>query len=161
MTDSRKQLIAEDAEHRHWMAQAIALARQAEALGEVPVGAIIVSDGEIIGQGWNQPITQHDPSAHAEIQALRDACRRRGNYRLPDARMYVTIEPCTMCAGAIVHARLDALIYGASEPRAGAISSHLQVLEQPYLNTRVQSLGGIMAEECAELLTRFFRARRQ
>lgn len=143
-----------------WMQQALVLAGHAGQAGEVPVGAIIVCDGRIIGKGWNQPITVADPSAHAEIMALRDAARSLGNYRLPDCELYVTLEPCTMCVGAIVHARVRRLIYAASEPKAGVVQSRGELFAAPYFNHRVQWEGGVCAEESAAMLQAFFRARR-
>src|SRR5690554_300266 len=113
-------------EHEHWMRQALALAARAEEQGEVPVGAVLVREGGVLGEGFNQPISSHDPTAHAEITALRDAARRAGNYRLPDSTLYVTIEPCAMCCGALVHARVAKVVFGAREPKAGAVCSHLR-----------------------------------
>jgi len=144
-----------------WMAQALALARRAEAAGEVPVGAVLVRDGELLGEGWNRPIGGHDPTAHAEIEALRRAARRVGNYRLPDSTLYVTLEPCPMCAGALVHARVARVVYGAADPRTGAGGSVFNILQDERLNHRAEVLGGVEAEACAELLRGFFRARRR
>jgi tRNA(adenine34) deaminase len=143
------------------MHRALMLARRAAEHGEVPVGAVLVRDGAILGEGWNQPVGAHDPTAHAEIVAIRDAARRAGNYRLPGSVLYVTVEPCTMCAGALVHARVSILVYGAIEPRAGAVVSSATVLDNPGLNHRVQVFGGVLAKECAGLITAFFAARRQ
>lgn len=143
------------------MRRALALAAQAEAGGDVPVGAVLVRAGEIIGEGWNQPIAACDPTAHAEIVALRDAARRVGNYRLPDTTLYVTIEPCAMCAGALVHARIGRLVYGAKEPKAGAVTSRNTLLDGAHLNHRVAYAGGVLAEDCAALMGNFFRRRRQ
>ena len=137
------------------------LAREAGDLDEVPVGAVVVLEGEIIGRGFNQPITSHDPSAHAEISALRDAATRVGNYRLPGADLFVTIEPCTMCAGALVHARIRRLVFGATEPRAGAVVSTAQVLRNPGLNHRVEVVQGVLAETCADLISDYFKAKRR
>lgn len=145
---------------RDMMRKALALARRAEARGEVPVGAVIVLGGEIVGRGWNQPIASHDPSAHAEIRALRQASRRTGNYRLVGATLYVTLEPCVMCAGAMVHARIDRLVYGAADPKTGAAGSVFDMLQRPELNHRVEVTGGVLAEECGSLLRSFFRSRR-
>ncbi len=142
------------------MARALALARQAEAAREVPVGAVIVLDGEVIGEGFNRPIAAHDPTAHAEIVALRDAAQRIGNYRLPGAVMYVTLEPCTMCAGAMIHARIGRLVYAASDPRTGAAGSVHDVLGDRRHNHRVEVSGGLMADESAMMLKAFFRRRR-
>jgi tRNA(adenine34) deaminase len=141
------------------MQAALTLATEAARCGEVPVGAVVVQDGEIIGRGSNQPIGSSDPTAHAEIVALREACRHAGNYRLPRARLYVTLEPCMMCAGAIVHARIEQLIFGASEPKAGAVVSH-PLLARDWLNHRPQIVGGVLQKACGDLLSGFFAARR-
>ncbi len=143
-----------------WMMRALALARRAAAEGEVPVGAVLVRDGAALGEGWNRPVGAHDPTAHAEIEALRAAAARIGNYRLPETRLYVTLEPCLMCAGAMVHARVGRLIFGAADPRAGAAGSVFDVLAAPALNHRVEAGGGVLADECAALLKSFFAARR-
>jgi len=144
-----------------WMAQAIELARRAGNVGEVPIGAVIVEAGECIGEGWNRPIAANDPSAHAEIEALRAAGARKGNYRLPGATMYVTIEPCAMCAGAIVQARLKRVVFGAADPKAGAAGSVFDILRSTSLNHRARVDSGVLETDCAELLQQFFRARRQ
>ena len=141
-----------DAEDRRWMQRALALAAQAGELGEVPVGAVVVRDGELLGEGYNQVISAADPTAHAEIVALRQAAQRAGNYRLPGTRLYVTLEPCTMCAGAMVHARLAELVFGATEPRAGVICSRGAQLDAPWYNHRVQWRGGVLAEASGSLL---------
>lgn len=146
---------------RYWMREALARAERAEALGEVPVGAVVVLDDALIGEGWNQPISGCDPTAHAEMLALRDAARRIGNYRLVDATLYVTIEPCTMCAGALVHSRVARLVYGAREPKAGAIDSNGQLLASPWLNFRIDAAGGVLGEECSARIRAFFARRRQ
>ncbi len=143
-----------------WMSKALALAQNAAELGEVPVGAVVVLEGEIIGQGWNQPITANDPTAHAEIVALRDAAKSIENYRLVEADLYVTLEPCSMCAGAIVHGRIRRVVYGASEPKAGVVESRQVFFEQPWLNHRVQVVSGVMAKQCGETISDFFRLRR-
>ena len=143
-----------------WMREALQLARQAAENGEVPVGAVVVLDGDIIGRGANRMISSQDPSAHAEINALRDAAARLGNYRMPGASLYVTVEPCTMCAGALIHARIHELVYGAEEPGAGAVTSTARVLDNPALNHRVQVRGGVMSEECSALMKTFFQERR-
>jgi tRNA(adenine34) deaminase len=143
-----------------WMRIALALARRAEAEGEVPVGAVIVLDDVPIGEGWNRPIGARDPTAHAEVNALRAAARRIGNYRLPGATLYVTLEPCVMCAGAIVHARLRRVVYGAPDPKGGAAGSVYEVLRSERLNHRVDLQGGVLAEECRRLLREFFERRR-
>lgn len=142
------------------MRKALELANRAAALGEVPVGALVVSEGKVIGEGWNQPISTHDPSAHAEIMALRAAAKNVKNYRLVNATLYVTIEPCTMCAGAIIHARIARLVYGALEPKAGVAESNGCLFNGSHLNHSVDTLGGIMAEECSHRISQFFQARR-
>ncbi|WP_353250692.1 tRNA adenosine(34) deaminase TadA [Salinisphaera sp. T31B1] len=146
---------------RAWMAEALTLARRANAEGEVPVGALVVRDEVVIGRGWNRPIGAADATAHAEIQAIRDACAHAGNYRLPGACLYVTLEPCAMCAGAIGHARVARVVYGADDFRAGAVHSIFSVFDEPRLNHRVIHHGGVLAGESAELLRAFFRARRR
>lgn len=145
---------------QQWMERALELAARAESNGEVPVGAILVRDGRVLGQGWNAPIAAVDPTAHAEINALRLAAREAGNYRLPGATLYVTLEPCAMCAGAMIHARIARLVFGATEPRSGAVVSHLSLLEQAHFNHRVEWTGGVLAERCSVILRAFFRARR-
>jgi len=142
------------------MQQALLLAKKAESYNEVPVGAIVVKGNKIIGQGFNQPIRLSDPSAHAEIQALRDAASNMNNYRLVDCTLYVTLEPCAMCAGAIVHSRIDRLVYGAAEPKAGVVESQGQQLDATYLNHNVKYIGGVCADKCAQLLSDFFARRR-
>ncbi len=144
----------------HFMRRALHLAECARREGEVPIGALIVQGGEVVGEGWNRPIAATDPTAHAEISALRAAARHLGNYRLPDCTLYVTLEPCAMCAGALVHARIARLVFGAAEPKTGAVKSCMTLLEQPGLNHRVAWQGGVLAEECGQLLADFFRARR-
>ena len=144
-----------------WMRHALAEARRAGAAGEVPVGAVVVLDGEVVGRGGNRPIAARDPTAHAEIEALRDAAAGRGNYRLPGATLYVTVEPCLMCAGALLHARVARLVYGAAEPKTGAIESHWRVLQAPAASSGVAAAGGVLAAECRQLLVDFFRSRRQ
>jgi tRNA(adenine34) deaminase len=144
----------------HWMQQALELARRAEQEGEVPVGAVLVLDGCIVGEGWNRNITRNDPSAHAEIEALRDAGRRLGNYRFPGAALYVTLEPCVMCAGALVHARVARVVYGATDPKTGAAGSVFDTLVSDRHNHRVDVQAGLCADEAAEQLRRFFRGRR-
>ena len=147
-------------EHQHFMQIAIALAQEAGAESEVPVGAVVVKDGFIIGRGYNAPIKQNDPSAHAEIRALRDAANNLGNYRLIDCTLYVTLEPCAMCTGAIQHARIAQLVYGASDPKTGACGSVINLMAEYKLNHHTQVTGGILAKECGALLTAFFKARR-
>ena len=143
-----------------YMIQAIELAREARSAGEVPVGAIVVLDGEIVGRGFNQPISRHDPSAHAEIMALRDAGRHVGNYRLPECTLYVTLEPCAMCAGAIMHARIKRIVYGTADPKTGAAGSVVDLFKEARLNHHTEIEGGLMAKECGELIRDFFRERR-
>lgn len=144
-----------------YMQIALDLARQAAAAGEVPVGAIVVKDGAIIGRGSNAPITTHDPTAHAEIRAMRDAAQHLGNYRLADCTLYVTLEPCAMCSGAIQHARITKLVYGASDPKTGACGSVVNLMAEPKLNHHTEVTGGILAEQCGALLSDFFSARRK
>lgn len=152
--------MAGNAEDEVWMSRALQLAGQAGTAGEVPVGAVVVLDGKEIGAGFNAPISGCDPTAHAEIRALRDAARRAGNYRLPGATLYVTLEPCTMCVGAIVHSRISRLVYGAAEPKAGAVASARQTLNEPHLNWRVESVGGVLADQCSHVISEFFTRRR-
>jgi tRNA(adenine34) deaminase len=142
------------------MRRALELARNAAAAGEVPVGAVLVLDGVVVGEGWNRPIGSSDPTSHAEIEALRAGARQLGNYRLGGSTLYVTMEPCPMCAGAMIHARVGRLVYGAPDPRAGAAGTVIDVLGGPAANHRVAVTGGVLADECRELLQAFFRARR-
>ena len=146
--------------HEGWMVHALRCAGQAADAGEVPVGAVVVVDGEIVGEGANACIVSKDPVAHAEIVALRDAAARLGNYRLPGASLYVTLEPCTMCAGAAVHARIDTLVYGAPEPKSGALVSTARVLDNAALNHRVQVVSGVLEAQCAQIMRDFFALRR-
>jgi tRNA(adenine34) deaminase len=143
-----------------YMEMALDEARKAFSAGEAPVGAVIVLEGSVIGRGFNRPISGKDPTAHAEIIALRDAAARQGNYRLPSAVMYCTLEPCTMCAGAIVHARIARLVFGAPDPKAGACGSIYNVVTDPRLNHRVEVLTGVLEDECGGLLREFFAVRR-
>ena len=143
-----------------FMRVALELARQAELAGEVPVGAVVVKDGEIIGRGCNGPIGSHDPSAHAEMLALRDAAQHEGNYRLVDCDLYVTLEPCLMCVGAMFHARIKRVVYGASDPKTGAAGSVMNLFEEQRLNHHAVVQGGVLAEECGSILSQFFAARR-
>jgi len=143
-----------------WMRHALKLAERAQQEGEVPVGAVLVLNGEIIGAGWNRPIAAHDPTAHAEIMALRAGAEKTGNYRLNDTTLYVTLEPCVMCAGAMVHARIERLVFGASDPKAGAIVSIFTILDSGALNHCVRHTGGVLSDECGAMLSRFFEARR-
>lgn len=139
---------------------AINLAKQAESKGEVPVGAILVTSNQIVGQGFNQPISSNDPTAHAEIVAIRAAALARKNYRLTGSTLYVTVEPCTMCIGAILHARIGTLVFGAREPRAGAVVSQQNLLSEGYYNHRVKVKEGVLADQCSRLLIQFFKAKR-
>ena len=143
-------------DNARYMGEALVLARAAQARGEVPVGAIVVQDGTIIGRGGNAPIAANDPTAHAEIAALRDAARVLGNYRLPGCSLYVTLEPCTMCVGAILHARIARLVFGARDPKTGACGSVIDVFGEPRLNHHATVLGGVLADECGKLLSDFF-----
>ena len=144
-----------------WMEEALREAQRALALGEVPVGAVVVYEGRVVGQGCNRPLTSNDPTAHAEILALREAGQAIGNYRLLDCDLYVTVEPCAMCAGAITHARIRRLIYGAEDPKAGAVHSMLQVLNHPKLNHKVEVAAGVLAARCMDLMQTFFREKRK
>jgi len=143
-----------------WMEEALRLAGLAEVAGEVPVGAVVVYQGCIVGRGWNQVISRNDPCAHAEIVALRDAARQLGNYRLSGCELYVTLEPCAMCAGAIMHARIARLVFGARDPKAGAVGSIMHVINHPQLNHQVEVKEGVLAGRCMEILQAFFRGRR-
>ena len=143
-----------------WMRHAIELARRGSGEGEVPVGAVIVQEDKILGEGWNQPIGKHDPSAHAEIVALRTAGQAVENYRLLNTTLYVTLEPCVMCAGAIIHARVGRVVYGATDPKAGAAGSVVDIFANEKLNHHVDIEGGLLGEECGQLLTQFFKAKR-
>jgi tRNA(adenine34) deaminase len=142
------------------MEEALRCAQRALEIGEVPVGAVVVRSGEIVGRGWNRNIAGFDPTAHAEIMALREAANALGNHRLGDCELFVTIEPCAMCAGAIVHARIRRLVYGADDPKAGAVKSVMQLLNHPQLNHKLEVRGGVLAGRCAEVLQAFFRNRR-
>jgi tRNA(adenine34) deaminase len=144
----------------HWMRRALVLAHRAADAGEVPVGAVAVRRGTVLGEGWNQPVASTDPTAHAEVVALRAAAASIGNYRLNGVTLYVTVEPCTMCAGALVHARIERLVFGAREPRAGAVRSSARVLDIPSLNHRIEVDEGVCATECAALIQQFFRGKR-
>ena len=146
--------------HDPFMRAALDEARQGLVAGEVPVGAVIVLDGEIVGRGFNQPIGSRDPTAHAEVVAIRDAARALGNYRLVGTTMYVTIEPCLMCVGAMVHARVGTLVFGASEPKAGAVVSSCRAHELPSLNHRIDVVGGVLEDDCRAILQEFFKTRR-
>lgn len=144
----------------NWMQYAIALAAKAEQQGEVPVGAVLVKDGKIIGEGWNQMISSHDPSAHAEMLAIRQAALRSGNYRLTGSTLYVTLEPCCMCAGVIVHSRIQRLVFGAGDYKTGAAGSVMNLVQHPQLNHQTDITGGVLAKECAGQLSAFFQRRR-
>jgi tRNA(adenine34) deaminase len=144
-----------------FMARALELAREAERAGEVPVGAVIVKDGVVVGEGWNRPISTNDPTAHAEIVAMRAAAQKLDTYRLLDTTLYVTLEPCAMCAGAILHARLARLVYGARDPKTGACGSVIDLFGEPRLNHHTSVEGGVCADACGALLTRFFAERRR
>ncbi len=142
------------------MQAALALAQQADSLGEVPVGAVVVQDGEIVGRGFNAPISRHDPSAHAEMMALRDAAQHLGNYRLVGCELFVTLEPCLMCAGAIMHARIARVVYGARDPKTGVCGSVMDAFAESRLNHHTVVEGGLLAEECSARLSAFFARRR-
>ena len=144
-----------------WMRHALMLAHKAAELGEVPVGAVLVKDDQVISEGWNQPIKQHDPTAHAEIMAIRRAAQLLENYRLPGTTLYITIEPCSMCAGAIVHARIARVVFGASEPRAGAAGSTFNLLQNTQFNHQTEVTSGVLAEECGRVLKDFFSLKRK
>lgn len=147
-------------EHERWMRLALEQADLAAARDEVPVGAVLVKDGELLAAGFNQPISRHDATAHAEIVTLRAAAETRQNYRLPGTTLYVTIEPCTMCIGALIHARVETLVFGAKEPRAGAVCSQLHLPDEEFFNHKLRCIEGVLAEECAVRLRDFFKARR-
>ncbi len=144
-----------------FMREAMTLARQAEAMGEVPVGAVVVKDGVIVGRGFNAPISRHDPSAHAEMAALRDAAQRLGNYRLVGCELFVTLEPCVMCVGAMFHARIARVVFGARDPKTGAAGSVLNLFAESRLNHHAQIEGGVLAGECGKMLSDFFARRRR
>jgi tRNA(adenine34) deaminase len=144
-----------------FMRAALALAEEAQRAGEVPVGAVVVADGTIVGRGFNAPISHHDPTGHAEIAALRDAAQALGNYRLPGCDLYVTLEPCAMCAGAILHARIRRLVFGARDPKTGACGSVVNLFAEPRINHHTTVVEGVLAEECGAALSRFFAERRR
>jgi tRNA(Arg) A34 adenosine deaminase TadA len=156
----RQPQIIDRSQDQHFMGEALLLAAQGAALGEVPVGAVLVLNGEIIGRGFNCPISGSDPSAHAEMVAIRAAAQALNNYRLPGSTLYVTLEPCSMCAGLIVHSRINRVVYGALEPKAGIVQSQGQFFSQGFLNHRVLFEGGVLGEECGAMLSEFFKARR-
>jgi len=149
-----------DDRDEEFMREALALAREAGSADEVPVGAVVVIGGEIVGRGFNQPIGRHDPTAHAEVMALRDAAARVGNYRLPGSTLYVTLEPCVMCSGAIMHARVGRVVFGATDPKTGAAGSVVDLFAEARLNHHADIVGGVLTEECGALLSGFFAARR-
>ena len=157
----KRPVIIDRSHDERFMREALALAAQGAALGEVPVGAVLVVGGEIVGRGFNCPIASHDPSAHAEMVAIRDAAHNLQNYRLVGSTLYVTLEPCSMCAGLIVHSRIGRVVYGATEPKAGVVESRGRFFEQAFLNHRVLIEGGLLAAECGAILSEFFRLRRQ
>jgi len=144
----------------HYMRRALELAKKGEILGEVPVGAVIVKDDKIIGEGFNQPISSCDPTAHAEVVALRDAASRIENYRLTGCTLYVTIEPCTMCAGSLIHARIKRLVFGATEPKSGVVGSNDNALLLPHFNHNIEIVSDVLADECSSIMSNFFAARR-
>ncbi|MEG5266982.1 tRNA adenosine(34) deaminase TadA [Pseudomonas sp. JDS28PS106] len=156
----RQPRIIDRSRDQDFMREALELARQGALLGEVPVGAVLVQDGEIVGRGFNCPISTSDPSAHAEMVAIRDAAKAVDNYRLPGSTLYVTLEPCSMCAGLIVHSRVGRVVYGALEPKAGIVQSQGQFFAQGFLNHRVLFEGGVLGEECGAVLSEFFKQRR-
>ncbi len=147
-------------EHQKWMSYAIELAHQADQQNEVPVGCVIVQNDAVIGEGWNQPISSCDATGHAEIVAIRQACQQLNNYRLPGAKLYVTIEPCTMCLGAMIHARIDTLVFGALEPKAGAIVSAEKLQDKSFFNHKLDVISGVLETECSQLISSFFQRRR-
>lgn len=151
----------QDSVHEKWMRHALELADRAAEQGEVPVGAVIVCDGDVLGEGWNQMIGSHDPTAHAEVVAMRAAAHAIGNYRLPGTTLYVTLEPCTMCAGAMIHARIERLVFAAREPRAGVICSCCSLVDEPWYNHKLAWEGGVLADESSVRLQSFFKARRK
>lgn len=148
-------------EDLRWMALAITQANKAKDLNEVPVGAIIVADGQLIAKGWNQPISSHDATAHAEVMAIRKAGLHLQNYRIPNTTLYVTIEPCAMCLGAIIHARIARVVYGALEPKAGMLDSNSGLLSNACFNHHVEWVGGVRAQQCSQLISSFFKRRRE
>ncbi|PSS47438.1 tRNA adenosine(34) deaminase TadA [Pseudomonas sp. BBP2017] len=156
----RQPQIIDRSRDQEFMRQALELAAQGAAMGEVPVGAVLVQHGQVIGRGFNCPISGSDPSAHAEMVAIRAAAQAASNYRLPGSTLYVTLEPCSMCAGLIVHSRIARVVYGALEPKAGVVQSQGQFFTQGFLNHRVLFEGGVLAQECGTILSEFFKARR-
>ncbi|PHM49136.1 tRNA adenosine(34) deaminase TadA [Xenorhabdus miraniensis] len=153
--------VTENYSDEYWMRRAIELAMQAQEKGEIPVGAVLVADNEIIAEGFNHPITDHDPTAHAEIIALRRGGMQLQNYRLLNTTLYVTLEPCVMCAGAMVHSRIQRLVYGASDMKTGAAGSLIDILRHPGMNHQIDITGGVLAQECSTMLSAFFKQRRE
>lgn len=153
--------MAEQKDDQYWMQYALALADKAQQQGEIPVGAVLVKDEQVVGEGWNQSITLNDPSAHAEVMAIRDAGQRVDNYRLIDTTLYVTLEPCPMCAGALVHSRVTRLVFGASDEKTGAAGSVMNIVEHAKLNHQLEVTSGICAQQCSEKISNFFKARRE
>ncbi len=145
---------------KKWMRHCIELAKKAELLGEVPVGAVIVKDDELVSEGWNQPIINHDPTAHAEIVAIRSAAQILQNYRIPNTTLYVSLEPCAMCAGAIIHARIERIVFGAYDPKGGAAGSVFEIVGTNKLNHTIEFSGGLLEQECSDMLKSFFKKRR-
>jgi len=158
---SGNKLQADNFSDEKWMRHALILAQKAADLGEVPVGAVLVKDDQLLSEGWNQPIMQSDPTAHAEIMAIRNASQQLENYRLPDTTLYITIEPCSMCAGAIIHSRISRVVFGAAEPRAGAAGSCIDLLHNEQFNHQPDVTSGVLAEECGQILKDFFVMRRK
>lgn len=152
--------MTQETDDTRWMESALTLAERGAAEGEVPVGAVVVKDGELVGAGWNRPIAMQDPTAHAEIVAMRQAALRLGNYRLTGATLYVTLEPCLMCSGAMIHARIGRLVFGACDPKRGAVNSTVHAFDTQGLNHRIEVTGGVLEQACAERLRAFFRSRR-
>ena len=152
---------AQDELDQYWMQHALALADKAEQAGEIPVGAVLIKDNQIIGEGWNMSICQHDPSAHAEMLAVRQGAQHLQNYRLLDTTLYVTLEPCAMCAGLLVHSRIGRLVFGAYDAKTGAVGSVMNLVQHPVLNHQLQVTGGVLADQCGAKLSEFFRQRRQ
>lgn len=155
------QLTMQDERDQYWMQYALALADKAEQAGEIPVGAVLIKDNQIIGEGWNMSICQHDPSAHAEMLAVRQGAQQLQNYRLLDTTLYVTLEPCAMCAGLLVHSRVKRLVFGAFDAKTGAVGSVMNLVQHPVLNHQLEVTAGVLAEECGAKLSEFFRKRRQ
>lgn len=161
MTPDESVVVEDQVQHEHWMALALEQAKISAEAGEVPVGAVLVADNELLAAAHNAPIASQDPTAHAEIRVLRQASQSRGNYRLPGTTLYVTIEPCTMCVGALIHARVERLVFGAREPRAGAVVSQQRLLEAGYYNHGIKVIEGILADSCGQIMQAFFRDRRR